>query len=72
MNTLQQTIHREINTLPLTSQEEVLDFVLFLKKRINIETDNDYLLKNPEIKQVIIDSLNTPLDECSELWISDV
>jgi len=66
MNTLPEIINKEINTMPLTSQKEVLDFVLFLKKRINIETDNDYLSKNPEIKQVIIDGLNTPLDECSE------
>ena len=66
MNTLPEIINKEINTLPLTSQKEVLDFVLFLKKRINIETDNDYLSKNPEIKQAIIDGLNTPLDECSE------
>ena len=66
MNTLQEKINQEINKLPLTSQKEVLDFVLFLKKRINIETDSDYLSKNPEIKQAIIDGLNTPLDECSE------
>ena len=66
MNTLQEKIYQEINKLPLTSQKEVLDFVLFLKKRINIETDSDYLSKNPEIKQAIIDGLNTPLDECSE------
>jgi hypothetical protein len=66
MNTLQEKINQEINKLPLTSQKEVLDFVLFLKKRINIETDNDYLSKNPEIKQTIIDGLNTPLNECSE------
>ena len=43
MNTLQEKINQEINKLPLTSQKEVLDFVLFLKKRINIETDNDLL-----------------------------
>ena len=66
MNTLPEIITKEINTLPLTSQKEVLDFVLFLKKRINIETDNDYLSKNPDIKQAIIDGLHTPLDECSE------
>ena len=66
MNTLQEKIYQEIDKLPLTSQKEVLDFVLFLKKRINIETDSDYLSKNPEIKQAIIDGLNTPLDECSE------
>jgi len=66
MNTLPEIINKEINTLPLTSQKEVLDFVLFLKKRINIETDSDYLSKNAEIKQAIIDGLNTPLDECSE------
>ena len=34
MNTMQQTIHQEINTLPLMSQKEVLDFVLFLKKKL--------------------------------------
>jgi hypothetical protein len=66
MNTLPEIINKEINTLPLTSQKEVLDFVLFLKKRISIETDNDYLSKNPEIKQAIIEGLNTSLDECSE------
>jgi len=66
MNTLPEIISKEINTLPLTSQKEVLDFVLFLKKRIKIEADSDYLSKNPEIKQAIIDGLNTPLDECSE------
>ena len=66
MNTLQEKINQEINKLPLTSQKEVLDFVLFLKKRINIESDSDYLSKNPDIKQAIIDGLNTPLDECSE------
>ena len=66
MNTLQEKIYQEINKLPLTSQKEVLDFVLFLKKRINIESDSDYLSKNPDIKQAIIDGLNTPLDECSE------
>jgi hypothetical protein len=65
MNTLQQVIYQEINTLPIMSQKEVLDFVLFLKKRINVESDHDYLSKNPEIKQAIIDGLNTPLDECS-------
>ncbi|MGZ8221584.1 MAG: hypothetical protein ACXWT0_08060 [Methylobacter sp.] len=66
MNTLQEKINQEINTLPLTSQKEVLDFVLFLKKDFNKETDNDFLSKNPEIKQAIIDGLKTPLDECSD------
>jgi hypothetical protein len=66
MNTLQEKIHQEINTLPLTSQKEVLDFVLFLKNTINTESDSDYLSKNPKIKQEIIDGLNTPLDECSD------
>jgi len=66
MNTLQEKINREIKTLPLTSQKEVLDFVLFLKKDFNKETDNDYLSKNPEIKQAMIDGLKTPLDECSD------
>ena len=66
MNTLQEKIHQEINTLPLPSQKEVLDFVLFLKNTINTETDSDYLSKDPKIKQAIIDGLNTPLDECSD------
>jgi hypothetical protein len=66
MNTLQVKINQEINTLPLISQKEVLDFVLFLKKDINKKTDSDYLSRNPEIEQAIIDGLNTPLDECSD------
>ncbi len=66
MNTLQEKINQEINRLPLSSQKEVFDFVLFLKKKINTETDSDYLIKNSEIKQAIMDGLNTPLDECSE------
>ena len=65
MNTLQQIIYQEIDTLPIMSQKEVLDFVLFLKKQINVESDHDYLSKNADIKQAIIDGLNTPLDECS-------
>lgn len=66
MNTLQEKIHQEVDTLPLTSQKEVLDFVLFLKNTLNIETDSDYLSKDPKIKQAIIDGLHTPLDECSD------
>lgn len=62
---LQQVLSNEINTLPLMSQKEVLDFVLFLKKRISVENDHDYLSKNAEIKQTIVDGLNTPLEECS-------
>lgn len=66
MNTLQEKIFQEVNTLPLTSQKEVLDFVLFLKNTLNTESDSDYLSKDPEIKQAIIDGLNTPLDQCSD------
>lgn len=66
MNTLQEKINQEINSLPLSSQKEVFDFVLFLKNKISSETDSDYLSKNADIKQAIIDGLNTPLDECSE------
>lgn len=66
MNTLQEKITQEINSLPLSSQKEVFDFVLFLKNKINSETDSDYLSKNADIKQAIIAGLNTPINECSE------
>jgi hypothetical protein len=66
MNSLQEKINKEINNLPLNSQKEVFDFVLFLKSKINAETDTDYLSKNADSKQAIIDGLNTPLSECSE------
>lgn len=66
MNTLQEKINREINTLPLSVQKEVLDFVLFLKRESGMENDADYLSKSPEIKQAVIDGLNTPLSECSD------
>ncbi|MDD5272422.1 MAG: hypothetical protein PHU14_06840 [Methylovulum sp.] len=66
MNTLQERINQELDSLPLSSQKEVFDFVLFLKQKANTETDQDFLSKNAGIKQAIIDGLNTPLDECSE------
>ncbi|CAA9889192.1 hypothetical protein METHB2_10065 [Candidatus Methylobacter favarea] len=40
--------------------------MLFLKKRIKMETDNNYLSKNPEVNQAIIEGLNTSEDECPE------
>ena len=66
MNTLPEIINQEINTLPLLSQKEVLDFVLFLKNRLSTQTDTDYLSNNTDSKQAIIDGLNTPLDQCFE------
>lgn len=66
MNSLQKKISQEINSLPLSSQKEVFDFVLFLKNKVSSEIDSDYLSKNADIKQAIIDGLNTLLDECSE------
>ncbi|WP_024299213.1 hypothetical protein [Methylomicrobium lacus] len=66
MNTLQEKINQEVNALPISSQKEVLDFVLFLKREVGKESDSDYLSKNPEIKQAIVDGLNTPLDQCSD------
>ncbi len=65
MTTLQNKINKELEMLPLDSQKEILDFVLFLKEKNKIENDTEYLSKNPEIKQAIIDGLNTPLNECS-------
>ncbi len=66
MNTLPEIINQEINTLPLLSQKEVLDFVLFLKNRLSTQTDTDYLSNNADSKQAIIDGLKTPLAQCSE------
>ncbi|MBZ4202845.1 MAG: hypothetical protein LAC70_06905 [Methylovulum sp.] len=66
MNTLPDLINQEINTLPLLSQKEVLDFVLFLKNRLSTQTDTDYLSNNADSKQAIINGLNTPLNQCSE------
>ena len=62
---LPEQIQDELNSLPLASQKEVLDFILFLKNKIK-ENDTDYLSQNPKIKEKIIDGLNTPLDECSK------
>lgn len=66
MNSLQHKIHQEIDTLPLNYQKEVLDFVLFIKNTKVTESDSEYLSKNPDIKQAIIDGLNTPLNACSD------
>jgi len=66
MNTLQEKINQAITQLPLSSQKEVLDFVMFLRKSAQLESDNDYLSKNTEIKQAIVEGLNTPLSVCSK------
>ncbi len=66
MLSLQAKIQSELEDLPLISQKEVLDFVLFLKSKILEETDTEFLSKNPQIKQTIIDGLQTPLSKCSE------
>jgi hypothetical protein len=61
---LQEQINYEIGNLPIMSQKEVLDFVLFLKTRFHNENDTVYLSKNADIKHAIIDGLHTSLDEC--------
>lgn len=66
MITLQEKIYQEIDKLSLISQKEVLDFILFIQHKSNTETDSDYLSKNPDIKNAIIDGLKTPLSECSK------
>jgi hypothetical protein len=66
MNTLQERIHDEINELPVNLQKEVFDFILFIKNKIETESDNDFLSKNTDAKQAIIEGLNTPLEQCSE------
>ena len=69
MNTLQEKINQEINKLPLTSQKEVLDFVLFLKKRINIETDSDYLSKKALVHKYT-DGTTPPYPNCLKAELS--
>lgn len=66
MNSLQEKIQSEINNLPINSQKEVFDYILFIKHKIHSETDNDFLSNNADIKQAIIEGLNTPLEQCSE------
>ena len=66
MNTLQERIHDEINELPVNLQKEVFDFILFIKNKIDTESDNDFLSRNADAKQAIIEGLNTPLEQCSE------
>jgi hypothetical protein len=66
INTLQERIQDEINELPVNLQKEVFDFILFIKNKINTESDNDFLSKNADAKQAIIEGLNTPLEQCSE------
>lgn len=65
MNTLQERIQDEINELPINLQKEVFDFILFIKNK-HTESDNDFLSKNADAKQAIIEGLNTPIEQCSE------
>ncbi len=66
MLSLQTKIQSELEDLPLISQKEVLDFILFLKSKMLEENDTEFLSKNPQIKQAIIEGLQTPLSECAE------
>ncbi|MDX1919471.1 MAG: hypothetical protein SFU25_01910 [Candidatus Caenarcaniphilales bacterium] len=61
-----EKIASEINSLPLQYQSEVLDFIMFLKSKVNETTYTDYLSENPHIKQSIIEGFNTSRDECSK------
>ena len=59
-------ITSELDSLPLQYQKEVFDFIIFLKEKLKEEDDTDYLSKDTETKQAIIEGLNTPLEECSK------
>ncbi|MDX1919074.1 MAG: DUF2281 domain-containing protein [Candidatus Caenarcaniphilales bacterium] len=65
---LSDEILAELQTLPEEYQREVLDFALFLKSKIfpSANEDTEYLSKNQNIKQSIIDGMNTPLEQCSK------
>jgi len=58
-------IEKEINSLPAQSLEKVLDFILFLKKEQN--TDTEYLSSIKGMKESIINSSKEPLDESVSL-----
>jgi hypothetical protein len=62
MNTLQQNIIEEINSLPLVSQKEVLDFARFLKSQLN---------KQKSEPHYSLDELLAQCDETAELSAED-
>ena len=58
---LSDEIKIQIEMLPPSYQQEVFDFVLFLRSRAS---DTGDLSKQD--RQAIIDGLNTPLDACTQ------
>ncbi len=66
MTMLQTKIYDELSVLPLITQKEVLDFILFLKEKIQSQSDTDFLSLNSQNKQDLMDGLKIPLNECSK------
>jgi hypothetical protein len=65
MNRLKtELIQKELETLPENFQEEVLDFIGYLKTKIM--DDTEYILSVPGMKEKILESGNTPDSECTE------
>ena len=62
----------QINTLPDSAVEKVMEFVSFQKYSLGLfESDDDYLASIPGMTESIKEGLATPLSECvplSEEW----
>ena len=65
---------RQIEVLPETAIERVVEFIMFQKYSLGLdeyENDTDYLNAIPGMAESILDGKATPLSECvplSEVW----
>ena len=66
MTMFQTKIYDELSVLPLVTQKEVLDFILFLKEKMKTQNDTDFLSLDAQNKQDLMDGLKMPLSECSK------
>ena len=65
-------VKTEIDTLPETAIERVIEFISFQKYSLGLyDNDTDYLASVPCMTEKIKGGLNTPLSDCvplSEVW----
>jgi hypothetical protein len=57
MNAITKQFVEELENLPEVMQVEVLDFVQFLKAKMDKQDTTEYLLSNPTNKQRLLDSI---------------
>ena len=70
--TNREYIKQQIDTLPESAVEKVIEFISFQKFSLGLfENDTEYLASIPRVAESIKEGMKTPLSDCvplSEVW----